>query len=58
MTNKTMHSEDLVKVAIAALEEIKAQDITTIDVREKTSITDYMVTVSYTHLTLPTIYSV
>ena len=34
MTNKTMHSEDLVKVAIAALEEIKAQDITTIDVRE------------------------
>jgi ribosome-associated protein len=48
MTNKTMHSEDLVKVAIAALEEIKAQDITTIDVREKTSITDYMVIASGT----------
>lgn len=48
MTDKTMHSEDLVKVAIAALEEIKAQDITTIDVREKTSITDYMVIASGT----------
>jgi len=48
MTNKPMHSEDLVKVAIAALEEIKAQDITTIDVREKTSITDYMVIASGT----------
>lgn len=48
MTDKIMHSEDLVKVAIAALEEIKAQDITTIDVREKTSITDYMVIASGT----------
>ena len=48
MTDKSMHSEDLVKVAIAALEEIKAQDITTIDVREKTSITDYMVIASGT----------
>lgn len=48
MTKQTMHSEDLVKVAIAALEEIKAQDITTIDVREKTSITDYMVIASGT----------
>ena len=48
MTNKTMHSEDLVKLAIAALEEIKAQDITTIDVREKTSITDFMVIASGT----------
>ena len=48
MTKQTMHSEDLVKVAIAALEEIKAQDITTIDVCEKTSITDYMVIASGT----------
>ncbi|SDH56219.1 ribosome-associated protein [Pseudomonas flavescens] len=48
MTKQTMHSEDLVKVAIAALEEIKAQDIITIDVREKTSITDYMVIASGT----------
>ena len=32
MTNKTMHSEDLVKVAIAALEEIKAQDLSLIHI--------------------------
>ncbi|WP_147172377.1 ribosome silencing factor [Pseudomonas sp. SJZ079] len=43
-----MLSEDLVKLAIAALEDIKAQDITTIDVREKTSITDFMVIASGT----------
>lgn len=48
MTKQTLHSEDLVKLAIAALEEIKAQDITTIDVREKTSITDFMVIASGT----------
>ncbi|RJG14310.1 ribosome silencing factor [Pseudomonas cavernicola] len=43
-----MQSEELVKLAIAALEDIKAQDITTIDVREKTSITDFMVIASGT----------
>jgi ribosome-associated protein len=49
MTNvKTMPSEDLVKLAIAALEDIKAQDITTIDVRGKTSITDFMLIASGT----------
>lgn len=48
MTTKNLNSEDLVKLAIAALEEIKAQDITTIDVREKTSITDFMVIASGT----------
>ncbi|SFI86269.1 ribosome-associated protein [Pseudomonas guineae] len=50
MTNakKIMPSEDLVKLAIAALEEIKAQDITTIDVRGKTSITDFMLIASGT----------
>ena len=48
MKNKQMPSADLVKVAIAALEDIKAQDIVTIDVREKTSITDYMVIASGT----------
>jgi len=49
MTNaKKMLSEDLVKLAIAALEDIKAQDITTIDVRGKTSITDFMVIASGT----------
>lgn len=48
MKNQDMLSEDLVKLTIAALEEIKAQDITTIDVREKTSITDFMVIASGT----------
>ncbi|HEX5842329.1 MAG TPA: ribosome silencing factor [Pseudomonas sp.] len=43
-----MQSEELVKLAIAALEEIKAQDITTIDVRGKTSITDFMLIASGT----------
>ncbi|MFW9269857.1 ribosome silencing factor [Pseudomonas sp. D2-30] len=35
--------EELVKVAVAALEDVKAQDIQVIDVREKQSITDYMI---------------
>lgn len=48
MNTPKMLSADLVKLAIAALEDIKAQDITTIDVREKTSITDYMVIASGT----------
>jgi ribosome-associated protein len=48
MKNQAMLSEDLVKLAVAALEDVKAQDITTIDVREKTSITDYMVIASGT----------
>lgn len=48
MKKPKMRSEDLVNLAIAALEDIKAQDITTIDVREKTSITDYMVIASGT----------
>ncbi|WPC07195.1 ribosome silencing factor [Pseudomonas sp. MBLB4123] len=43
-----MRSDELVKLAIAALEDIKAQDITTIDVRDKTSITDFMVIASGT----------
>jgi ribosome-associated protein len=36
------NSEILIKLATAALEDIKAQDILAIDVRDKTSITDYM----------------
>lgn len=48
MKTQAMRSEDLVKLAVAALEDVKAQDITTIDVREKTSITDYMVIASGT----------
>lgn len=48
MSKPVMPSEDLVKLAVAALEDIKAQDITTIDVRGKTSITDFMVIASGT----------
>jgi ribosome-associated protein len=42
MTKQKMSSEEVVKVATAALEDIKAQDILAIDVRDKTSIADYM----------------
>lgn len=38
-----MSSEALVELVVFALEDVKAQDITTIDVRGKTSITDFMV---------------
>lgn len=37
-----MSSEEVINVAIAALEEVKGADILTIDVRDKTSIADYM----------------
>ncbi|MCI3947254.1 ribosome silencing factor [Pseudomonas syringae] len=42
MTKQKMSSEEVVQVAIAALEEVKGGDILTIDVRDKTSIADYM----------------
>lgn len=41
-----MQNEELVKIALSALEDMKAQDITTIDVRGKTSVTDFMVIAS------------
>ena len=41
-----MQNEQLLQLAIAALEDLKAKDITTIDVRGKTSITDFMVIAS------------
>ena len=41
-----MQNEQLVKVAVAALEDMKGQDITIIDVRGKTSVTDFMVIAS------------
>jgi len=40
---KPANSEELVKLVIDALEDLKGQDIASIGVREKTSITDYMV---------------
>ena len=41
-----MQNEQLVKVAVATLEDMKGQDITIIDVRGKTSVTDFMVIAS------------
>lgn len=43
-----MQNEQLLQLAIAALEDLKAKDISTIDVRGKTSITDFMVIASGT----------
>ncbi|VVN88458.1 ribosome silencing factor [Pseudomonas fluorescens] len=42
-TGPALLGEELVKVAVAALEDVKGQDILVIDVREKQSITDYMI---------------
>ena len=42
-TGPALVGEELVKVAVAALEDVKAQDILVIDVREKQSITDFMI---------------
>ena len=39
-------SDEVAKLAIAALEDVKAQDIVSINVREKTSVTDFMVIAS------------
>lgn len=41
--NKMLASDSLCAVVIAALEDVKGTDIKPIDVRELTSITDYMV---------------
>jgi len=41
-------SSDIYKIVIAALEDIKGQDIVTIDVREFSDITDTMIVVSGT----------
>ena len=41
-----MQNEQLVTLVTAALEEVKAKDIVTIDVRGKTSITDFMIIAS------------
>lgn len=43
-----MQNEQLVQLAVATLEDMKAQDITVIDVRGKTSVTDFMVIASGT----------
>ena len=46
---------DLKEIIINTLDLNKAQDIVTIDLKDKSSMADYMIiAVSYTHLTLPT----
>ena len=42
MTKQKLNSEEVVKLATAALEDVKGADILAIDVRDKTSIADYM----------------
>ena len=41
-----MQSESLSRLVIRALEDLKATDITTLDVRKQTDITDYMIIAS------------
>ncbi|MFI3221118.1 MAG: ribosome silencing factor [Methylococcales bacterium] len=43
-----MHTEKLLKIALDVLDERKGQNIVTMDVRGKTSFTDYMVLVTGT----------
>jgi len=43
-----MNSEQLSDLAVEALEEVKAQDIVKLDVRNLTTVTDYMVVASGT----------
>ncbi len=43
-----MHSEELLKIAQQVLDDRKGQNIVTMDVRGKTSFTDYMVLVTGT----------
>jgi ribosome-associated protein len=43
-----MNSEQLCTLVVDALEEVKAKDITVLDVRDMTDVTDYMVVASGT----------
>jgi ribosome-associated protein len=43
-----MHAEQLLKIAQNVLDERKGQNIVTMDVRDKTSFTDYMILVTGT----------
>ena len=45
-----MTSQEYCKIAVAALEDRKAEDVKIIDIREISPVADYFVTVSYTHL--------
>ena len=43
-----MNSEELSDLVVAALEEVKAQDIVRLDVKDLTTVTDYMIVASGT----------
>ena len=43
-----MNSDELCELVVAALEDIKAQDIVRLDVREMTTVTDWMIVASGT----------
>jgi ribosome-associated protein len=43
-----MNSEQLCTLVVDALDDIKAKDITTLDVRDMTTVTDYMIVASGT----------
>lgn len=43
-----MQAEQLKEVVINALEDVKAKDVSIIDVRDRTSVTDYMIVASGT----------
>lgn len=43
-----MQAEQLKDIVVNALEDVKAQDISVIDVRDRTSVTDYMILASGT----------
>lgn len=43
-----MQAEQLKDIVINALEDVKAQDISVLDVRDRTSVTDYMILASGT----------
>ncbi len=43
MTNQAITTEELLELAKAGLADVKAQDVQVMDVRDKNTITDYMV---------------
>ena len=43
-----MHTDELKKIAVQAMEDMKALDIAEYDVRDMTSVTDYMLIASGT----------
>lgn len=48
MTNEHLNSEELSDLVVEALDDVKAQDIVKLDVRNMTTVTDYMIVASGT----------